>query len=220
MLTRIAGVDEQKDDAFRVTTLAGRYHPCGLAQWSIPLSTAPPAPALVTPAPAPAPPVTPKLPDPRLSGQTCFKASDFANKQDTDGYSQAAYSRKFCQDWEGQKMTSSSPALKRNPVNPSFGTGPAWKPYHYTVTWIAGCQTSAIEQSVHTPLGDQHALGANCELLMHEDYLHCKSQERLSNIRVNLTNVRDIGSNGGVGGYRDAECLRYSFSRTTDAEAA
>lgn len=69
-------------------------------------------------------------------------------------------------------MTSSSPALKCNLTQPSFGT--LWKPCHYTVTWIAGCKTSATEQSVHKPLRDQHALGTNCELLLKEDYSHCK----------------------------------------------
>lgn len=180
MLTIIAGIDEREGDAFSVTTKAGRFHSCGLAEWEIPIPPAP-APALV-PALVPAPAPAPKLPDPGLSGQTCYKESDFGNKDDIEVDKQAGYAFTFCKDWEGQKMTSSSSALKRNPVAPHFGAAPAWKPYHYTVAWITGCQTLATEQSVHKPLGEQHAVGANCELLMKEDYLHCKFHQQYSSL--------------------------------------
>lgn len=72
-------------------------------------------------------------------------------------------------------MTATSQALKRNPYDAGFGANSAWKPYHSTVSWIAGCKTTATEQSVHMPLGLEHALGANCELLVRENYMHCKS---------------------------------------------
>lgn len=153
---------------------------CGSASWTVnkiapvvalkPSSTlAPISPPTIAPPPPPSPP---PLPAPGLSGQTCYQYADFPGAGDISSQAQNNYAIQFCKDWENQKMTATSPALKRNPHDASFGT--AWKPYHFTVSWIAGCKTSATEQSVHKPLGPEHELGANCELLARENYMHCK----------------------------------------------
>ncbi|CAG8977929.1 hypothetical protein HYALB_00001809 [Hymenoscyphus albidus] len=163
----------------------------------VPVPAPPPPPSSPSPPPPP-----PPLPAPSLSGQTCYQKADFSEPGtgDIDSKAQNAYSRQFCKDWEDQKMTSTSPALKRNPKDVSFSSTNPYKPYHFTISWIKDCQTAAVEQSVQLPLGPEHALGANCELFVRENFLHC--------------------NNGGVGGYRDAGCLRYSLSATRDIDAA
>lgn len=63
--------------------------------------------------------------------------------------------------------------------------------YIYSINWISGCRTTVREQDVTSPISDQ-AASISCYALMSGNYVNC--------------------INGGVGGYIDVGCLRYSFS--------
>lgn len=66
-------------------------------------------------------------------------------------------------------------------------------PYYYSISWVKGCQGK--KQNPWTPVGDQKFPDGGdqvtCTRLMRKDYTDCY--------------------NGGVGGKRDAGCLRYEF---------
>lgn len=66
-------------------------------------------------------------------------------------------------------------------------------PYYYSISWVKGCRGE--KQSPHAPLGDYKFPGSKdqvtCMNLMRRNWKEC--------------------INGGVGGWRDAGCLRYEF---------
>ncbi|KAH8589926.1 hypothetical protein B0O99DRAFT_745579 [Bisporella sp. PMI_857] len=93
----------------------------------------------------------------------------------------------FCKAYAEDKI---EPGNKRiwDPKKVSSGD-----PYHFSVSWIAGCRIFPGKQvqKVHQPLGGE---GITCFELMKANYKKC--------------------ANGGAGGYRDAGCLRYAFRAT------
>lgn len=61
--------------------------------------------------------------------------------------------------------------------------------YLFEVEWIEGCRTSTDSQSVESPVGDDDQ---TCDVVMDAAFSGC--------------------NNGGIGGYVDAGCLRYTFT--------
>lgn len=74
-------------------------------------------------------------------------------------------------------------------VRNSTNDGPPY--YLYSINWILGCTTTVSTQSVWAPIPDE-AASVTCRTLLRNNYLNC--------------------DNGGVGGYINAGCLRYTFS--------
>jgi len=61
--------------------------------------------------------------------------------------------------------------------------------YLYEIQWLEGCGPISVAQLPRTPMG---LAASSCEQLLEGAYTGC--------------------DNGGVGGYQDSGCLRYTFT--------
>ncbi|KAK8117523.1 uncharacterized protein PG998_005804 [Apiospora kogelbergensis] len=75
-------------------------------------------------------------------------------------------------------------------------------PYSFAISWVAGCKTTVDKVSPARPLNQtsQDAPGHDvvCTDLLYDNWANCTG-------------------NGGVGGYVDAGCLRYSFTPSANS---
>lgn len=75
-------------------------------------------------------------------------------------------------------------------------------PYSFAISWVAGCKTTVDKVSPARPLNqtsqDAPGHGVVCTDLLYDNWANCTG-------------------NGGVGGYVDAGCLRYSFTPSANS---
>ncbi|KAF8847572.1 hypothetical protein BDZ45DRAFT_754766 [Acephala macrosclerotiorum] len=117
---------------------------CGTFAMSISSS----APATSTTAALPPP--TPTLSPPVLQAQQCYGTNDFGSHSDIAANVQSSWASTFCSNFD-QTFTSGTAAVKWNGASIIYKNGVS--PYHYTVSWIDGCMTTATQQSMKQPLG-------------------------------------------------------------------
>jgi hypothetical protein len=126
------------------------------------------APATSTTA-APPPP-TPTLSPPVLQAQQCYGTNDFGSHSDIAANVQSSWANTFCSNFD-QTFTSGTAAMKWNGASIIYKNGVL--PYHYTVSWIDGCMTTATQQSMRRPLGPGTPT-VNCVNLLTEDFTNCE----------------------------------------------
>ncbi|KAH6894711.1 hypothetical protein B0T10DRAFT_399106, partial [Thelonectria olida] len=128
------------------------------------------------------PPQTPL----ELKPVVCENEADFPGHADVSPSAQNSYADLFCEiDTMDNGVTDMGPGdepLERVRLDQHEIT------YYYSVSWIDGCVTSVDRQDVAEPLGSD---GMACKDILVKAYSDC--------------------TNGGVGGYIDAGCLRYQF---------
>ncbi|PLN86921.1 hypothetical protein BDW42DRAFT_182290 [Aspergillus taichungensis] len=136
--------------------------------------------------PSESPPETP--PHNKLGELHCHGADDFGDHADIDPDWQNQYTGWAC---GGSARKESIMDENSDPVVSQTMTNNA--PYYYSISWIKGCRGE--KQSPYAPLGDYKFPGSKdqvtCMNLMRRNWKEC--------------------INGGVGGWRDAGCLRYEF---------
>ncbi|KAJ5216527.1 uncharacterized protein N7498_002934 [Penicillium cinerascens] len=134
------------------------------------------------------PPPTGTTPGDKLGSLQCHGANDFGKHKDISPGFQNQYTGWAC---AGTALSSSIMDEKSDPIVWQTMTNGA--PYYYSISWVKGCR--GAKQSPWTPLGDQKYPNSKdqitCTNLLRKDYTDC--------------------NNGGVGGIRDAGCLRYEF---------
>lgn len=127
-------------------------------------------------------------PHDKLSELHCHGADDFGDHADINPGFQNQYIGWAC---VGSAREESIMDENSDPV--VFQTKTNDAPYYYSISWIKGCR--GTKQSPYTPLGDYKFPGSDdkvtCTDLMRRNWKEC--------------------INGGVGGWRDAGCLRYEF---------
>ena len=161
---------------------------------------------------------TPTLSPPQLQSQQCYGANDFGSHSDIAGSLQNQYANMVCVKFN-RTFTSKSGPVQSNSYTVTDGV----LPYHYTVSWIDGCATTATEQSMSQPLGPDNP-SVNCVSLLTGDWQNCKCCALVLQVYVNFyfiffTDTELIlGNNGGAGGHIDAGCLRYGFAATTNLD--
>jgi hypothetical protein len=111
---------------------------------------------------------TPTLSPPQLQSQQCYGANDFGSHSDIAGSMQNQGANMVCVHFN-QTFTSKSGPVQSNLHSVTNGL----LPYHYTVSWIDGCVTTATEQSMSEPLGPDNP-SVNCVSLLTGDWQNCK----------------------------------------------
>ncbi|KAH7139640.1 hypothetical protein B0J13DRAFT_638583 [Dactylonectria estremocensis] len=149
-----------------------------------PTTTEAPPPVTTTQAPpvVTEPPVTPL----ELAPVVCVDEGTLPGHGDINGDTQGNLADVFCEveplDNGVSDMGPGDQPLERlREANDEIN-------YYYSISWVDGCVTSVARQDVLSPIGDG---GASCKDILISTYNNC--------------------NNGGVGGYIDAGCLRYSF---------
>ncbi|KUJ23964.1 uncharacterized protein LY89DRAFT_727016 [Mollisia scopiformis] len=160
---------------------------CGT--FAISLSSAVLAPTSSTTFAPPPPSPTPTLSPPGLQDQECYEADSFGKHSDIAGKVQSSYATTFCST-NDQTFTSGTAPVLWNAGSIIFRDG--LTPYHYTVSWLDGCMTTATQQSMDQPLAGDSTV--TCVSLVKENWRNC--------------------NNGGAGGTRIAGCLKYNFAAT------
>ena len=127
-------------------------------------------PGMSTTAVPPPPPPTPTPSPPVLQAQQCHGRDDFGRHSDIAAVAQSSFANIFCSTYD-RTFTSGTAAVKANGVSIMYNNGIS--PYHYTVSWIDGCMTTATQQSMKQPLGPGTPT-VNCVSLLTEDFLNCK----------------------------------------------
>ncbi|KIM99170.1 hypothetical protein OIDMADRAFT_30801 [Oidiodendron maius Zn] len=149
-------------------------------------TAAPPSATTSTPSPP-----TPTLSPPELQSQQCYDANQFGRHSDIEGKVQSPWANDFCKGFD-REFTSATPPVMWNSRSIIYNGGIS--PYHWTVSWIDGCATTATQQSMSNPLPDNPSV--SCSSLLIGNWRNC--------------------NNGGAGGTIDAGCLRYNFAATKD----
>lgn len=95
--------------------------------------------------------------------------------------------------------------VELKPGDPAYGITKS-DLYYYEVSWVEGCKTTVDLQDPYTPLGSD---GPLCKDLFVKAYAGCKYSAPCFNNLLLMHLL--LGDNGGIGGYIDAGCVRYTF---------
>ncbi|KAI0841215.1 hypothetical protein F5Y06DRAFT_308130 [Hypoxylon sp. FL0890] len=143
----------------------------------------------IEPPPSP-PPTPPKTPRNHLSGQVCNNPNGWPSHSDTQPSAQDWWSHWFCNE-PSTKGRGLGPGMTASTWDTETGSlfkrgSHMW----FKISWIDGCELDSDTQSqIQTsPVPDT---SVTCYSLFRHDYTDC--------------------NNGGIGGSRDAGCLRYEF---------
>lgn len=136
---------------------------------------------------------TPQGPEPvpttalTIAPPVCNDESDFPGHADINPDSVTNGVSEFCNANKDITMTPNSAEIRTN-YQSVYDVN-----YLFMVEWTGGigdrCSTSTNSQSVKSPIGDS---GSSCEDMMQDTFSQC--------------------NNGGVGGFIQAGCLKYSFT--------
>jgi hypothetical protein len=130
------------------------------------------APAYPGASPSPSP--TPAAPGPStLGGQNCCGKDDFGSHSDIHGDTQRKLANFVCTN--NIIFVPGTPSTKWNPHGVS-----SVDPYHYPISWIDGCSTSASSQGSSNPLASDSSV--NCVQLLTDYYNNCKLSFQALNV--------------------------------------
>ncbi|KAJ5086483.1 hypothetical protein NUU61_007790 [Penicillium alfredii] len=127
----------------------------------------------------------PKHTDPYDAERKCYDLKDVKKPTEISSDFQAEKTDEFCDMTKGKKLKANGHTIGL--TSPDLGSGAY---YNYYVEWRKGCKSSEEEFDAEFPLGKDSK--NNCRSLIRWTYKLC-------------------GDNGGIGGYYDVDCLRYSF---------
>lgn len=146
----------------------------------------------------------------KLSSQHCNDEDDFPHHEDVLGDDVFSAARRICLG-DGLMMGPNNTPWEKNQKG-SKGQSDI----HFRVNWIEDCETEVDMQNMLDPLGNHKILsfGDWCVTLFTDNWKKCKyspplhTQASIYFAKSALLSLF-IGFNGGVGGWRDAGCLRY-----------
>lgn len=113
-------------------------------------------------------PNEPDLEEPALQKQECYGADEFGWHGDIHSDTQAEFVKSACDPSKMRMMKAGDEPFIVETY--TFYVNSA--PYHYAISWIENCKTTATEQHTGEPLGPD---GIKCDQLMRENYEKCKS---------------------------------------------
>jgi hypothetical protein len=110
------------------------------------------------------PPPPPPQP-PALQPQQCHGSNDFGSHGDINGATQNVYTGFACAGSALKSMKAGDPPV-------IFQTDQRNVPYHYQISWIDDCKTTADSQNLYIPLASDTSV--TCMTLLRQDYEKCK----------------------------------------------
>lgn len=106
---------------------------------------------------------SPKAPGPRAPELS--RPQRFGDHNDINGNTQNKGLGIACAGSALQNMKAGSKPIE-------FQVVVKWAPYHYAISWIDGCKTTATTQNVWQPLADKKDV--TCFTLLRQDWEMCK----------------------------------------------